>query len=101
MGVLLGSLASATVLLSNIALVYVGQRNSGYDSDWIATLFEGDEEAVTRFDIGAHVLINVLSTLLLSMSNYTMQVLNSPTRPDVDKAHGYGFDTNCELSLRW
>jgi hypothetical protein len=34
-----------------------------------------------------HVLINALSTMLLSSSNYTTQVLNAPTREDLDVAH--------------
>ncbi|OAK98799.1 hypothetical protein IQ06DRAFT_23618 [Phaeosphaeriaceae sp. SRC1lsM3a] len=101
MGVMFGSLASALVLMCNIALLCVGQRRSGYDKDGIATLFEGDEDEVSRFNIGAHVLINALSTVLLSASNYTMQVLNSPTRHDIDKAHvkGKWFDIGL-LSLR-
>ncbi|KAF2637831.1 hypothetical protein P280DRAFT_520953 [Massarina eburnea CBS 473.64] len=39
---------------------------------------------------GLHVVINVLSTMLLAGSNYTIQVLSSPTREDVDNAHAKG-----------
>ena len=38
-----------------------------------------------------HVAINVLSTLLLGASNYSMQCLSSPTRREVDKAHSQGI----------
>lgn len=41
-------------------------------------------------ETAVHVLINVLSTLLLSASNYTMQVLSSPRRSDLDMAHKKG-----------
>lgn len=34
-----------------------------------------------------HFAINVLSTLLLGASNYTMQCLTSPTREEIDRAH--------------
>lgn len=34
-----------------------------------------------------HFVINVLSTILLSASNYGMQCLSAPTREEVDKAH--------------
>jgi hypothetical protein len=34
-----------------------------------------------------HIAVNALSTILLAVSNYTMQVLSSPTREDIDKAH--------------
>jgi hypothetical protein len=78
------------VLICNIALILIGHLRSGYDNEGIAILFQGDEEAVARFNTGAHILINALSTVLLSMSNYTMQVLNSPTREEVDKAHSQG-----------
>lgn len=34
-----------------------------------------------------HLVINALSTLLLSATNYAMQCLSSPTRKEVDKPH--------------
>lgn len=37
-----------------------------------------------------HILINGLSSLLLSASNYTMQTLAAPTRSEVDRAHARG-----------
>lgn len=90
MGVLIGSLASTLVLICNIVMLVLGHQHSGYDKSGIATLFKGNEDAAARFDTWAHILINTLSTALLSASNYTMQVLNSPTRHDVDKAHAKG-----------
>ena len=38
-----------------------------------------------------HLAINILSTLLLGASNYSMQCLSSPTRSDIDKAHSQGI----------
>jgi len=32
-------------------------------------------------------MINILSTLLLSASNYCMQCMSAPTRKEVDEAH--------------
>jgi hypothetical protein len=90
MSVLLGCFASSFVLLCNTALIVVGQLHSGYDKDGIATLFRGTEAEVSRWNTIAHIFINMLSTLLFSMSNYTMQVLNSPTRREIDKAHARG-----------
>jgi uncharacterized membrane protein len=90
MGILLGIFASAFVLLCNVALVITGHIRSGYDKDGIATLYTGDEAAVSWWNTFAHIMINALSTVLLSMSNYTMQVLNSPTRHEVEKAHASG-----------
>lgn len=50
-------------------------------------LFEGDCAQVKNTNTGIHVLINLLSTVLLSGSNYCMQCLSAPTRRDVDAAH--------------
>ncbi|KAH7411965.1 hypothetical protein DE146DRAFT_751110 [Phaeosphaeria sp. MPI-PUGE-AT-0046c] len=50
-------------------------------------LLEGDCGRVDLYNNGLHVLINVLSTILLSGSNYCMQCLSAPTRDEVNKAH--------------
>jgi hypothetical protein len=91
MGVLLGCLSSSIVLICNIALVVVGTRTySGYDKDGVSTILEGDEAGISGLNTLIHVIINALSTILLSASNYTMQVLISPTRDEIDSAHGAG-----------
>jgi hypothetical protein len=50
-------------------------------------LMEGDCHRVEFWNNGLHVVINILSTILLSGSNYCMQCLSAPTREEVDKAH--------------
>lgn len=50
-------------------------------------LYEGDCDRVKALNSAAHVLINILSTILFSASNYCMQCLSAPTRSAVDKAH--------------
>lgn len=37
-----------------------------------------------------HLLVNIFSTAILASSNFFMQVLNSPTRKELDKAHSNG-----------
>lgn len=86
MGVLCVCLMSALVLVCNLAALNVG-ASKGYDKDGIADLLVGDESSISRWKTAFHVLINALSTILLSGSNYTMQVLSSPTRDDIEKAH--------------
>ncbi|KAH6865333.1 hypothetical protein BKA58DRAFT_321608 [Alternaria rosae] len=91
MGVLFGCCMSFLVLCCNIALIAIGANSkSGYDHEGISSILEGDEALISRWDSALHVLINVLSTALLSSSNYTMQVLSSPTRKDLDAAHAKG-----------
>lgn len=53
-------------------------------------MYDGDCNHVERATIWFHVGINVLSSLLLSASNYTMQALCSPTRKEIDRAHAKG-----------
>ena len=50
-------------------------------------LSEGDCRRIKFLNSGFHALINVLSTILLSGSNYCMQCLSAPTRREVDVAH--------------
>ncbi|KAF2818378.1 hypothetical protein CC86DRAFT_472899 [Ophiobolus disseminans] len=86
MGVLIGCCMSTLVLGCNIAMIVIGAV-SGFDNDGVADLITGDETKITRWNTALHILINTLSTVLLAGSNYTMQVLSSPTRGDIDKAH--------------
>ncbi|KAF9701530.1 hypothetical protein EKO04_000903 [Ascochyta lentis] len=91
MGVLSGCCMSTLVLGCNIALVVVGaNRYGGYDNSGIADLMYGDELTISRWNTALHIFINILSSILLAGSNYTMQVLSSPTRQEIDRAHGRG-----------
>ncbi|KAF9061622.1 hypothetical protein BDP27DRAFT_1428743 [Rhodocollybia butyracea] len=89
-GAWIATFQAGVVLLINIItlLVCVG-KTSG--SIGIAQIFEGDCNTVDHVTLGIHFVINVLSTLLLSASNYVMQSLSAPTRTEVDRAHKKGF----------
>lgn len=50
-------------------------------------IFRGDCQEASRLNSSIHVLINLLSSLLLSASNLCMQLLAAPTRKEVDQAH--------------
>lgn len=89
-GVLTGCFTSALVLLINLILLLVAAVRYGGFQNGIATLARGDQNTIARISTAYHILINVLSTLLLSCSSYTMQVLSSPTRSEVDAAHEKG-----------
>ena len=56
----------------------------------MGNLYEGDCNRVKALNSAVHVLINILSTILFSASNYCMQCLSAPTRSAVDKAHTQG-----------
>ncbi|PVI04237.1 hypothetical protein DM02DRAFT_519153, partial [Periconia macrospinosa] len=88
MGLMFGCCLSAIVLCCNIAIMTLGAIK-GY-KEGISTLIKGDDAVISRWNTVLHALLNALSTALLSASNYTMQVLSSPTRKDIDKAHRKG-----------
>ena len=101
MGVLLGSCMSALVLCINIGLAIYGSTTENGYKGGIADLTVGPARDMSRWSTAFHLLINALSTVLLAASNYTMQVLSSPTRSDIDQAHrkGQWFDIGI-LSFR-
>lgn len=102
MGVLTGSCMSAFVLCINIGLaIYGSTTENGYGVDGIADLKTGPAADMSRWSTTFHLFINAFSTMLLAASNYTMQVLCSPTRADIDRVHQQGkwFDVSI-LSFR-
>ncbi|KAL2066777.1 hypothetical protein VTL71DRAFT_2849 [Oculimacula yallundae] len=85
-GVLTCSMTALIVLVTNITLMtWAIFKYSG--DDGFGVLYEGNCTRARSLSTSLHVLINVLSTVLLSASNYTMQCLNSPTRTAINKAH--------------
>jgi hypothetical protein len=75
---------SATVifLINRIVTIWGSTKPSS-----AGVLYQGDCEKVRRMNTGLHFLINLLSAVLLSSSNYCMQCLSAPTRSEVDRAH--------------
>ena len=89
-----GVLACATsvivVLLINVSLTVYAAMNPEYKMErksGIGTLYEGSCDKSRAIGLWLHLGINVLSTLLLSGSNYTQQCLATPTRNEIDAAH--------------
>ncbi|OTA80094.1 hypothetical protein M434DRAFT_86712 [Hypoxylon sp. CO27-5] len=46
-----------------------------------------DGGSVSQVNTVLHLLINIISTLVVTSSNFFMQVLNSPSREELNKAH--------------
>lgn len=51
----------------------------------------GGDVAISCWSTVFHIIIKAFSTILLAASNYTMQVLCSPTRFDLDAMHAKGL----------
>ncbi|GAW21844.1 hypothetical protein ANO14919_113700 [Xylariales sp. No.14919] len=55
--------------------------------DGVGLLYAGDCDTVKNANRWLHLLINALSTGMLSASSYCIQLQASPTRGDIDKMH--------------
>ncbi|KAL9115828.1 MAG: hypothetical protein Q9227_000196 [Pyrenula ochraceoflavens] len=85
-GVHLAISGAAFALVTNVIItIAIAGRTSFHGG--VATVFKGDCGRNESVNTWIHLLINAISTLLLSGSNYTMQILSAPTRVDIDRAH--------------
>lgn len=89
-GVLWCAGLAAIVLAINLIFTIWAVAKSGVQ-DGLGTLQDGSCKRTTSLTNWIHIAINVLSTLLLGASNYSMQCLSAPTRSEVDKAHSQGI----------
>ena len=80
---------STVVLLFNISVTIYAVATYGV-SDGFGDMYQGDCSLVGRYNTLVHLGINIVSTLLLSSSNYCAQLLVAPTRSEVDTAHEKG-----------
>ncbi|KAK8038556.1 hypothetical protein PG993_006967 [Apiospora rasikravindrae] len=81
--VLAASTAGIVILCS--LLVSVSQPDSSLRNDTV--LFHGSCDYSRNLNIGLHLLINLVSSAVLASSNYFMQILNAPSRHEVNQAH--------------
>jgi len=86
-GILSGSTLALLVFAINTAATIYGGIESKKNDNGRKILYEGDCESVRKINLGLHLAINLLSTILLGASNYGMQCLSAPTRNEVDVAH--------------
>ncbi|KAI1470550.1 uncharacterized protein F4812DRAFT_269841 [Daldinia caldariorum] len=57
----------------------------------VGTYFSGNCSRASSLNTFIHAAMNILSSLLLSSGNYCMQLLVSPSRHEVEKAHSRGI----------
>lgn len=83
----LGSAIMATLafLLNLTILIWVSSTLKFEEG--IAQVFAGDCHHAEQINTWAHFGINAVSAMLLSGSNYCMQILSAPTRKEIDIAH--------------
>jgi hypothetical protein len=85
-GVIDCAIMAAFVLVVNLAFMIWALVRFRLD-DGVGTLYTGTCQQLQSLNLWVHLLINILSTGLLSASNYCMQCVCAPTRDDIDKAH--------------
>jgi len=88
-GMISSACSVVIVLIANISLaIWIRTRSDITDGQGVFS--EGTCSDVRSLSTYMHLVINVLSTILLSGSNYCMQCLSAPTRKDIDRAHARG-----------
>jgi hypothetical protein len=79
-------LLAIVVLCINVGVTVYSTGRYGHD-DGFGTLYTGTCSHTALINSVLYLGPNALSTLLLISSNYCAQVLSSPTRTEVDRAH--------------
>lgn len=77
---------SVFFILIATLLIWTTSKTGGLRSNLI--IFQGLCSKTQSINLWLHLLLNVCSSGILASSNFFMQVLNSPTRTGIDKAHG-------------
>ncbi|KAI1757385.1 hypothetical protein F4782DRAFT_478338 [Xylaria castorea] len=76
----------AAIFSTNLfILTYVSSKYPGRDG--VGLLYAGDCNTIKTANRWLHLLINILSTGMLSASGFCIQLQASPTRADIDKMH--------------
>ena len=87
MGITLCAATAVTVFMINLSLTIWAILRYSLKKGGLGTIQEGSCKETARLSLVLHLVMNILSTLLLGASNYSMQCLASPTREEVDRAH--------------
>jgi len=74
-------ISGVVLLLNVVGTIVLKLKSKNYN------IFHGSCQKASEISSALHVLINVLSTLLLSASNLSIQILAAPLREEVDSAH--------------
>lgn len=87
----LRAFTAVAVLVLLINVVWLCYAKSRYGIvDGYGTIRKGECSEVKSLNNWLHLLINILSTLLLTGSNAFMSAFSCPSREEVDKAHSRG-----------
>ncbi|KAK4157725.1 hypothetical protein C8A00DRAFT_40003 [Chaetomidium leptoderma] len=88
-GVALNVVVAFVVLITGFVCLIVAISGVSLSAGRSA-IFEGPCATAAGVDWGVHAVVNVFVVVLVAGANYTFQVLSSPTRGEVNEAHGKG-----------
>ncbi|RKK34123.1 hypothetical protein BFJ67_g13921 [Fusarium oxysporum f. sp. cepae] len=74
------------ILVASVACLALASAQ-GHMSTWESLLMEGSSTTVEGIARGILAAVNVFAIILIAGANYVVQILNSPTRAEVDNAH--------------
>ncbi|KAF8533700.1 hypothetical protein BDD12DRAFT_759599 [Trichophaea hybrida] len=88
-GIRLCAIFTTCIFIFNmiISIYVLAKHGSGSAGNGTVVMYTGKCKTTKRFSLWLHFGINAVSTCLLGAGNYTMQVLNSPTREEINKHH--------------
>ena len=89
-GILSCAVVTGMILIINLSFT-IWAVSRFRTQNGLGALYDGSCKRTRTLAFWIHLAVNVFSTLLLGASNYSMQCLSSPTRGEVDKAHGQGI----------
>ena len=81
------SLIISCGLIQTIGLLSFTLSRPGSTITEARILFQGKCTTSNRLDLFLQFVINIFSTCVLASSNFFMQIVNSPTRKEIDHAH--------------
>ncbi|KIW60409.1 hypothetical protein PV05_00625 [Exophiala xenobiotica] len=75
------------VLVTNICLTIAIVTSGKSMKNGVYMVYEGSCSQTQVKDTWVHLCLNMVATILLASSNYCMQLLTSPSRSELDRAH--------------
>jgi hypothetical protein len=81
---------SSLLLFLNVLFAIIGIGRHKLLSDGLGTFFTGSRKEVSSALAGLKLLVAIFSTLVFAAGTYTIQILLSPTRAELDRKHRSG-----------
>ncbi|KAI0848973.1 hypothetical protein F5Y00DRAFT_269901 [Daldinia vernicosa] len=82
---------ASTCGISLLVCLIISLKRPGSSLNTSTIIFEGSCNDSSNINIALHLVLNLLSTGILASSNYFMQIVSSPSRDEIDKAHMFLF----------